>query len=113
MDPAQILFNKDGLSMALAVGNPDISSDLWQSALAALERKFSKPIFEMWIKPLRLVSVSGDELLLSVPNNFARDWVENRLKGQIADVLSEVFGASLDLQFEVVAEAAEVAASPA
>ncbi|HLI95863.1 MAG TPA: chromosomal replication initiator protein DnaA, partial [Candidatus Baltobacteraceae bacterium] len=98
-------------SMALAVGNPDISSDLWQSALDALERKFSKPIFEMWIKPLRLVSLSGDELRLAVQNNFARDWVENRLKGQIAEVLAEIFGTGVQLQFTVLAETAEVAQS--
>jgi chromosomal replication initiator protein len=96
--------------MALAVGNPDISNDLWQSALTALERKFSKPIFEMWIKPLRLVSLTGDELLLAVQNNFARDWVENRLKGQIADVLGEIFGAAVQVHFTVLAEAAELAA---
>jgi chromosomal replication initiator protein len=87
--------------MALAVGNPDISNELWQSALTALERKFSKPIFEMWIKPLRLVSLTGNELLLAVQNNFARDWVENRLKGQIAEVLSEIFGAGVQVSFTV------------
>ena len=87
--------------MALAVGSSDISNELWQSALEALERKFSKPIFEMWIKPIRLVSITGDELVLSVQSNFARDWVEHRLKTQIAEVLSEVFGATLELQFTV------------
>jgi chromosomal replication initiator protein len=95
--------------MALAVGNPDISNDLWQSALLALERKFSKPIFEMWIKPLRLVSLTGDELLLAVQNNFARDWVENRLKAQISEVLAEIFGTGVQLQFTVLAEAVEPA----
>jgi chromosomal replication initiator protein len=93
--------------MALAVGNPDISNDLWQSALTALESKFSKPIFEMWIKPLRLVSLTGDELLLAVQNNFARDWVENRLKGQISEVLGEIFGTGVRVHFTVVPEAAD------
>ncbi|HEY8296402.1 MAG TPA: chromosomal replication initiator protein DnaA [Candidatus Baltobacteraceae bacterium] len=93
--------------MALAIGNTDISNDLWQSALAALEQKFSKPIFEMWIKPLRLVSLTGNELLLAVQNNFARDWVENRLKAQISQVLTETFGAVLELQFTVIAENGE------
>jgi chromosomal replication initiator protein len=98
--------------MALAVGNSDISNELWNSALDALERKFSKPIFEMWIKPIRLVSMHGDELLLSVQSNFARDWVENRLKVQIADVLAEVFGARCELRF-TVAEAEATQATQA
>jgi chromosomal replication initiator protein len=99
--------------MALAVGNPDISNDLWQSALTALERKFSKPIFEMWIKPLRLVSLTSDELLLAVQNNFARDWVENRLKAQISEVLGEIFGAGVQVQFTVLPESAEPAQTAA
>ncbi len=98
--------------MALAVGNPDISNQLWQSALTALERKFSKPIFEMWIKPLRLVSLTGNEMLLGVQNNFARDWVENRLKGQLVEVLAEIFGAGVDVQFTVLAEAPEPPPAP-
>ena len=87
--------------MALAVGSSDISNELWRSALEALERKFSKPIFEMWIKPIRLVTITNEALVLSVQSNFARDWVEHRLKSQIGEVLSEVFGATLDLQFTV------------
>ncbi len=97
--------------MALAVGNSNISNDLWTAALEALERKFSKPIFEMWVKPIRMVSLSGDELTLSVPTNFARDWVEHRLKGQIDEVLSGLFGASLDLTF-IVAEPEPAGATP-
>ncbi len=100
--------------MALAVGSSDISNELWQSALEALERKFSKPIFEMWIKPIRLVSISGEALVLSVQSNFARDWVEHRLKTQIAEVLTEVLGASLDLQFAVAEpETTPAGAAPA
>lgn len=99
--------------MALAVSNQDISNELWQSALEALECKFSKPIFEMWIKPLRLVSLDGNVLRLSVQNNFARDWVENRLKGQIGEVLTTLFASEIDLQFTVAAEAEEGSASAA
>lgn len=96
--------------MALAVGNSDISSELWQSALTALEQNFSKPIFEMWIKPLRLVSLSGNVMLLSVQNNFARDWVENRLKLQLCKVLAETFGAEIEVQFSVASDVSEPSA---
>jgi chromosomal replication initiator protein len=95
--------------MALAIGSSDVSNELWQSALDALERKFSKPIFEMWIKPIRLVSLDGDALILSVQSNFAKDWVENRLKTQIAEVLSGVFGGTVELQFTVAEAAANAA----
>ena len=97
--------------MALAIGNSDISNELWASALTALEAKFSKPIFEMWIKPIRLVNLSGSEMVLAVQSNFARDWVENRLKAQISEVLTELFGAELQLRFTVAEETKEPASA--
>ncbi|HEY1977086.1 MAG TPA: chromosomal replication initiator protein DnaA [Candidatus Baltobacteraceae bacterium] len=100
--------------MALAVGSPDTSNELWRSALDTLERNFSKPVFEMWIKPMRFVSYHGDELHLAVHSKFAREWVGSKLQSQILDVLREVFGASLELRLSVAEPGGDAgAASPA
>ena len=99
--------------MALAVGSPDISSELWRSALDTLERNFSKPVFEMWIKPMRFVAYHGDELHLAVHSKFAREWVGSKLQAQILDVLREVFGEALELRLSVAEPGdATVPASP-
>ncbi len=90
--------------MGLAVGETGVSNELWNAALAALERKYSKPIFEMWLKPIRPLAMSGAEIVLSVQSPFARDWVENRLKGDISEVLTELLGATIDLRFVVAPE---------
>ncbi len=98
--------------MSLAVGQPGISNELWQAALASLERKYSKPIFEMWLKPIRPIAMSESEIVLAVQSPFARDWVENRLKGDISEVLTELLGATLALRFVVAPEAAAPVAGP-
>jgi chromosomal replication initiator protein len=87
--------------MRLAVGSPDIDGELWHSALDALERKYSKPVFEMWLKPMRPLALSGNEITLSVQSPFARDWAENRLKSDLADVLSDLLGHDVVLRFVV------------
>ncbi|MHB8141925.1 MAG: chromosomal replication initiator protein DnaA [Vulcanimicrobiaceae bacterium] len=97
--------------MVVATGNSEIARELWQVAVGALEQKFTKPIFEMWIKPMRLLSMDGNELVLAVQSPFAREWVEHRLKGQIVTVLAEVFGTTLDLRF-TVADAPAPASTP-
>jgi chromosomal replication initiator protein len=84
-----------------------ISSELWSATLATLERKYSKPIFEMWLKPIRPVAMNGSELVLCVQTPFARDWVENRLKGDISAVLTELLGQELALRFIVAADAGD------
>jgi chromosomal replication initiator protein len=86
--------------MPLAI-NSDISNELWQSALDTLERTFSKPVFEMWIKPIRFISFHGNELHLAVHSKFAQDWVGSKLRAQMIGVLSELFGTSVELRLSV------------
>ena len=93
--------------MASVAGSVRVSDELWNATLASLERKYSKPMFEMWLKPIRPVELSESLLVLAVASPFARDWVENRLKGDIAEVLLELLGAPIELRFVVSADAVE------
>ncbi len=90
--------------MSSAIGTAG-TAELWNAALEQLDRKYSKPIFEMWLKPMRLVELGPAEIVLSVHSNFARDWVENRLKNDIASVLGGLLGEDIALRF-IVAESA-------
>jgi chromosomal replication initiator protein len=86
--------------MSSAIGTAG-TAELWNAALEQLERKYSKPIFEMWLKPMRLVELGTSEIVLSVHSNFARDWVENRLKNDIAHVMNGLLGEAIALRFIV------------
>ncbi len=74
---------------------------LWQSCLGELESRLSKPIFEMWIKPMRVERLASDEVTLTVQNAFAKDWAENRLKGTIVATLSHIIGAPIAVRFVI------------
>jgi chromosomal replication initiator protein len=43
-----------------------------------------------------------------VPNDFAREWIEKRLAGQVAEALSDVLGDTVDVRVVVDARAAEL-----
>ena len=84
------------------VRTPELQrNDLWATALLSLERKYSKPIFEMWLKPMRMVGADDGAVVLAVQSSFARDWVENRLKGEIVETLAEIAGVSVEVRFIV------------
>jgi chromosomal replication initiator protein len=87
--------------MGIAVGNPGISNELWAAALAQLEQRYSKPVFEMWLKKIRVASVDGSEITLTVHTPFARDWAENRLRADITEVLGRLLGMPVDISFVV------------
>jgi chromosomal replication initiator protein len=77
------------------------TSDLWAAALELLEPRYNRPVFEMWLKPMRLVELTPDEIVLAVNTTFARDWVENRLKADITSVLHDILGAEIALRVVV------------
>ena len=74
---------------------------LWQSCLGELEQRFTKPIFEMWIRPMRVERLATDEVTLTVQNAFAKDWAENRLKSAIVATLTELIGSPISVRFVV------------
>ena len=74
---------------------------LWQSCLGELEGHFTKPIFEMWIKPMRVERLATDEVTLAVQNAFAKDWAENRLKSTIVATLTHIIGSPIAVRFVI------------
>jgi chromosomal replication initiator protein len=97
--------------MGLVTGRSEASAAVWESALETLERNFSKPVYEMWIKPMRFISFHDHELHLAVHSKFAREWVGTKLQHQIVDVLKVVFGPELELRLSV-ADSSEPPAAP-
>ncbi|MDQ2909220.1 MAG: chromosomal replication initiator protein DnaA [Candidatus Eremiobacteraeota bacterium] len=87
--------------MGSAIEHVGVSNELWSAALARLEPRYNKPTFEMWIKPMRVIEMSEREIVLTVQSPFARDWVENRLRRDIAEVLLELLGAEIGLRFVI------------
>lgn len=52
--------------------------DLWQTVLAELELQISKPNFVTWLKNSQLVDIKEGIVVIGLPNNFAKEWVENK-----------------------------------
>ncbi|EHL78692.1 chromosomal replication initiator protein DnaA [Bacillus smithii] len=73
--------------------------DLWNKALASIEKKISKPSFETWLKSTKAHALQGDTLIITAPNEFARDWLEGRYSQLIAGVIYELIGEELEIKF--------------
>jgi chromosomal replication initiator protein len=87
-----------------------ISNELWDAVLTVLEQKYSMPVYKTWLKPLRIVEFGDAEIVLGAPTPFARDWVHNRLKEGIQEVLLSLTG--IDFTLHVIIAGPETAAEP-
>ncbi|WP_110928037.1 chromosomal replication initiator protein DnaA [Bacillus massiliglaciei] len=72
---------------------------LWKQALSKMEKKVSKPSFETWLKSTKAYLLQGDTLTVTAPNEFARDWLEERYSHLVAEVLLELTGEELEAKF--------------
>jgi len=74
-------------------------ADLWNKALSNIEKKISKPSFDTWLKATAAHSLQGDSLVVTAPNEFARDWLEERYSQLISGILYEITGEELTVKF--------------
>ncbi|MFB1051706.1 chromosomal replication initiator protein DnaA [Paraliobacillus sp. JSM ZJ581] len=75
--------------------------DLWTSTLAKIKEKVSKPSYDTWLKNTSANNITEDTIIISAPNEFARDWLESRYTSLISDALFEVTGAKLKTKFVI------------
>lgn len=76
-------------------------SDLWDKALLEMEAKVSKPSFDTWLKATKAEMIQDDTITITAPNEFARDWLENRYIKFIAETLQDITGAELKVKIVI------------
>lgn len=72
--------------------------DLWPTVLDKISQLISKPSFETWIKSTT-AEIHDDTLMVKAPNEFARDWLEERYETLIFDTVTELSGRSYTIEF--------------
>jgi len=64
-----------------------IKEDLWQAVLAQLQFQISPANFSTWLKNTYILSKKDGQLLVSVPNNFSKEWLENKYNKLIFHII--------------------------
>lgn len=73
--------------------------EIWQKTLATMETKLSKPSFETWLKATKPIALFDNTMIIGVPNEFARDWLEGRYTDSIQEAIRQVLKQEINLKF--------------
>ena len=73
----------------------------WKATLGELELQMTKATFNTWLKDARLLAKEEDEFVIGVRNDYAKDWLENRLHDTILRTLSAIFDQETNIRFVV------------
>lgn len=66
------------------------NEELWQAALGGLELSLSKANFTTWFKNTFIISQDSGKVIIGVPNNFTKTWLENKYHKDILKSLQNV-----------------------
>ena len=68
---------------------------LWEKSLQFIKEKLSQQNFETWIRPIKISSLEGNNIILNVPNKFFKDWLIENYQPVIKEALASVAGIDL------------------
>ncbi|MGI6552403.1 MAG: chromosomal replication initiator protein DnaA [Bacillota bacterium] len=73
--------------------------ELWTKTLEVMEAELSNPSFDTWFKSTELLSYDGREMVVLVPNEFAKEWMESRYYNMIKNTLQLLVNKEISLKF--------------
>jgi len=79
------------------------AKQVWRAALGELQVTLSPANFETWLRDTALVDVDDTRFRISVPNGFAKDWLESRYRSLISQTLGRIVGYGVQVDFVVEA----------
>jgi chromosomal replication initiator protein len=85
------------------------AESLWSEVSSRLRGALNETTYRTWFAHVEGLSLSSDEFVLSVPNDFTRDWIEGHFIGLIRAAVGDTTGQERRVQLAV----AEVEGSPA
>jgi chromosomal replication initiator protein len=78
------------------------AAEIWSRILESAKTALPEQAFRTWLAPTQAVAVSNDLLVVSTPNPFAVDWVEDKYAGLLTSIGEHLFGRrfTLSVQFQ-------------
>ena len=81
------------------------TEELWQALLAQIQFNISKASFSTWFKNTNITSKNNGGVVVSVPNSFSKEWLENKYNKTIFKILHNLDEGIKEVKYEVTSPA--------
>ncbi len=75
------------------------NEELWQAVLAQIQLNISQANFATWFKNTGIVSQKENKIMISVPNSFVKEWLENKYNRSIVKIIHNLNEEIKDVKF--------------
>ncbi len=66
------------------------NEEIWQSVLAQIQLNISPANFTTWFKNTKVTSQKRGKVVISVPNSFVKEWLENKYNKEILKIIRTI-----------------------
>jgi chromosomal replication initiator protein len=73
--------------------------NIWHKVLEVIKKDVTVPTFNMWFQTSELISEIDDRIVVSVPSEFAKDWLQSKYYGTIQKILHDITDRNIDVTF--------------
>ena len=81
---------------------------IWDEAKKHLRGSLNESAFQFWFDRTLPLGLDDGAFVIGVPNDFAREWIEKRFAGQVAEALGQVLGDAVEVRVVVDERASEL-----
>ncbi len=78
------------------------NQQLWQAILGNLEVSLSKANFTTWFKNTAIIEKHEDSIVVSVPNSFTKEWLQNKYNADILRALKMIAPEIKEVKYQIV-----------
>ena len=75
---------------------------LWEQIFAKAPEYFSMTICKQWLSPLTVLSIDDETLVIGARTDFTRDWVNEKYRSMLEDVVADVLGSERRIRIETI-----------
>ncbi len=77
------------------------NEELWKAVLGEMELALSKANFTTWFRNTSVISKDRNAVLVSVPNGFIKEWLENKFNKRILDSIRNLTPEIREVQYVI------------
>jgi chromosomal replication initiator protein len=88
------------------------AAEVWSRILREARAAVPEQAFRTWLAPTEAVAVSQDTLIISTPNPFAADWVEDKYAELLTAIAEKLFGHRFRLTVQCIGRGKEAELPP-
>lgn len=78
------------------------AEELWKKVVENLHEQLPHEAFNLWIQPLKPISLAEGRLTVQVPNKYFSDWLKTHQKENIETILSQQLSQEVKLDFQEI-----------